>query len=325
MSSLKKGVQIWYQIMVIPTDTAWAFEVDHYIDEILGRKHDKPSFIDKILVWMGEASEMIYQLWGHIEEKEHKKDDGLTMMNLTPVQKRRVEGAHHKSSKLGFEVCIRMIYLSRIEVMNKPKAANGFVGYIKQFNTNDLNALKPDTKMTMTSAQYFFTKRRLLHKKNSIMHGYRHRSEMVGRKPWIMNVEELATLWHFPIQAIVKAPLIQQASGKRIEPPMALPMDTDGNALSKTDPIFDEGYEVQEDTPHAEEHEVQAPPSAQRGKPGFLDEEDEEEENLVSQQPAELAPEAEPAVPEVVAKPAKEVPVQPAKPRGSAPDNLPFE
>lgn len=311
MSSLKKGEQIWYQIMVIPTDTAWAFEVDHYIDSILGRHKGKPSIVDKIMKWISDASEMIYQLWGDIHDSEHKEDQ-LTMMNLTPVQKKRVEAAHQKTSKLGFEVCIRMIYLSRIEVMNKPKAANGFVGYIKQFNTNDLNALKPDTKMTMTSAQYFFTKRRLIHKKNSIMHGYRHRSEMVGRKPWIMNVEELATLWHFPLQAITKAPLIQQAAGKRIEPPMSLPTDTEGKTLSKVDPIFDDDYEINDEPAAADTHHEEPAAKPRNSRPGFLEDEIEEQ-----------APEANEPEPPIV-EPVSE-PVKASAPRGAAPDNLPFE
>ncbi|RLC36000.1 hypothetical protein DRH27_05950, partial [Candidatus Falkowbacteria bacterium] len=40
----------------------------------------------------------------------------------------------------------------------------------------------------------------------------------------IYNIEELATLWHFPVEASVKAPLIQKAPGRKAEPPMSLPV-----------------------------------------------------------------------------------------------------
>ena len=147
-----------------------------------------------------------------------------------------------------FRSSIRAVYVSRKEVMNKAKAVNGFVGYIKQFNTNDLNSLKPDMKVTATSATYFFTKKRIINKKNKIMYAYKSRSDTLGRKPWVMNVEELATLWHFPIDAVVKAPLVQRASARRVEPPMSLPFGSDvkKNLITK-EPIFEEDFQIIED------------------------------------------------------------------------------
>jgi hypothetical protein len=40
----------------------------------------------------------------------------------------------------------------------------------------------------------------------------------------VYNVQELATIWHFPIESVVRAPLIQKAPGRKAEPPIALPM-----------------------------------------------------------------------------------------------------
>lgn len=281
MSSLRKGEQLWYQIVVVPTGNEWTAHAAHYIDELLGKSHGATAgnnLVDTILKWMTVVSEMVYKLWEHIEDKHDDKGSEKKFPELAPGPKAKIEAAEMKASKIGFEVTIRAIYLSRKEVMNKPKVVNGFVGYIKQFAANNLNGLKPDGKMTMTSASYFFTKRRILHRKNNIMYGYKHRSDLIGRPPWIMNVEELATLWHFPLDAVTKAPLIQRSAGRRIEPPMSLPIDDQGRALSHVEPIFEEGYIV-EDEPGGGEHGSEA--DAQRDNkehraatPAFFDEEE---------------------------------------------------
>jgi len=277
MSSLQKGEQLWYQIILVPIGEEWKKERDKFVSKILKEKLPASAannFIDGILKWMGDVSESIYSIWGDIEEKK-KDSDPLKMMNLKPSQKVQIEAADMKANKLGFDISIRGLYVSRKEVMNKAKAVNGFVGYIKQFNTNDLNSLKPDMKVTATSAAYFFAKQRVIDRKNKIMYAYKQRSDFLGRKPWVMNVEELATLWHFPIDAVVKAPLIQRAGARRVEPPMSLPFGSD---LKKTsvlrEPIFDQDFEIEEDKPEpVEEEEIKTAPKSFRA-PAFMDEED---------------------------------------------------
>jgi hypothetical protein len=46
----------------------------------------------------------------------------------------------------------------------------------------------------------------------------------VGAKPYVLNIEELATVWHFPLP-FVKTPLVQKAGAKRAEPPLGLPVE----------------------------------------------------------------------------------------------------
>lgn len=323
MSSLRKGEQLWYQIILVPTGTAWTAEAKEYIDEKLGKsKHISKGneLADILLKWISDLSESIYHLWGDVEEHKSEKSTALKFHEMDPMQKAQIEAVHHKMIKMGFEVSIRMIYLSRKEVMNKPKVVNGFVGYIKQFNTNDLNALKPDTKMTMTSASYFFTKSRINEKKNSIMRGYKTRSEMIGRKPWILNVEELATLWHFPLDAVTKAPLIQRSPGRRIEPPMSLPFEESRKQTGFKDPIFDSGYTIAEDGEEVAEATTEdgkkSPRPSSKKNPGFFDDEEEETGNTIGEEETGT----------VVGEKEVEEDIAPArKVAGEAPDNLPFE
>jgi len=224
--SLRQGEQLWYQIIVIPIGFDWPEKAEEEMNKIFGRKNKtKKGLAMQGVEAMGEASEILYSIWGDIEKKDPKKEERpRTMMDLTPTEKRRVEGIHEKLSGLGFEAKIRMIYVAKKEVFNKAKVANGIVGYMKQFAALDLNNLKPDVDKTMTKTQYFFKDLRLQEKKRRIFRAYVNRSDNRGRKAGIFNIEELATLWHFPIEANVKSPLIQKAPGRKADAPSSLPL-----------------------------------------------------------------------------------------------------
>lgn len=232
MGALKKGEQLWYHILVIPISHDWADEGEEEIKKIIGEKTGRnnltDNIIDGLVKLIGDISEMIYRLWGDIEEKKEEKETQFRMMNLKPRQKKQVEEIQEKVGKLGFAVKIRYVYLARKEVMNKNKVSYGLTGHMKQFNFNDLNSYKPDIRDlgTMTRVKYekIFGKYRLNLRKNKLMRAYRFRSDLRGRLPHILNTEELASIWHFPIEASVKSPLIKKAPGRKAEPPSSLPV-----------------------------------------------------------------------------------------------------
>lgn len=230
-STLHPGEQLWYQIIVKPTGFGWTAKSDEEVSRILKEKvASKKNVLDHLIeVFLSVLSEVAgilgSALSGGDAPKEEKKDDSLKMMNLKPKDKKKVEMIQLKAAKLGFECKIRMIYVARKEVMNKPKVINGFVGYMKQFIDQDLNNFKPDMDKTATAVNYLFKDSRLSRRQNNIIAGYRGRSGSTGRTLKIFNIEELATLWHFPIEAVVRAPLIQKAPGRKSEPPMSLPLE----------------------------------------------------------------------------------------------------
>ncbi|PIX12279.1 hypothetical protein CO115_02760 [Candidatus Falkowbacteria bacterium CG_4_9_14_3_um_filter_36_9] len=226
-SSLIKGEQLWYQIIIIPIGFDWPDIYEREVNKILGENHKGTwgnKIIDHIMNLITFISQQIYKLGEDSEIKKDEKDDVLKMINLKPKEKKQVEAIYEKVSKLGFECKIRMVYLAKKDVMNKPKVVNGFVGFIKQFATLDLNNIKPDMDRTATSVSYLFKEGRLNRRKNNIVRNYIRRDNKAGRRPGILNIEELATLWHFPVESAVKAPLIQKTPGKKGEPPMSLPV-----------------------------------------------------------------------------------------------------
>jgi len=230
-SSLREGENFWFQMIVIPIGFDWVAETDKVVDKILGKNQSSSGVASKIVEWIGDASEIVYSIWGDIETKKEEKK-GLSMMELTPKQKRQIEAIQEKSSKLGFEAKFRTVYIARKEIMSNSKVVNGLVGYMKQFASLDLNNLKPDLKYTMTRVAYFNKDSRLLTKKNSIMRNYVNRDDTSGRNPGLYNIEELATVWHFPVEANVKAPMIQKAPGRKADSPSSLPMVSDIESIN---------------------------------------------------------------------------------------------
>lgn len=230
--SLRQGEQFWFQMIVIPTGFEWVGTIQKELDKVLGRKKKaNPGLVMKGLEWMGDASEIIYPIWGDIDaSKKDKKDDKRTMLDLTPKEKRQVEAMHLKSIKQGFYTKIRVIYLAKKDVMDKAKVFSGFVGYIKQFIANDLNSFKPDLKVTFTKTVYFRKEPRLNEKKRKIFNNYINRSD-AGREPYLLSTEELATLWHFPVEANVKSPMIQKAPGRKADAPSSLPLAEESTPL----------------------------------------------------------------------------------------------
>ncbi|MFC1678530.1 hypothetical protein ACFLZ9_02195 [Patescibacteria group bacterium] len=244
-SSIGKGEQLWFQLLITPIGfegEVWSDIGDKEISKILGESTKPKSglvdfFIEMMLSVLSFFGEIFSVISPGTEAKDDKKEeDSFRMFNLKPKEKNQMEAIQYKLAKLGFDFKTRFIYLAKKEVMNKPKAL-GFVGYMKQFVNMDLNNLKPDMKKTATSAHYFFTNYRLNLKKTKIMRAYKWRSTLIGRKKGKMNIEELATLWHFPIEAVVKAPLIQKAPGRKAKPPMSLPLEEE-RARVEIDEIF---------------------------------------------------------------------------------------
>jgi hypothetical protein len=233
-SSLRTGEQLWIQFIVIPTGFDWIKKSDKEVDKILGKEKKTEGALLKFVTWIGDLSEHIFAIWGDIKPKETKT---VSMMELTPKKKKQIEAIHMKASKLGFEFKMRVVYIAKKELLNKAKVVNGLVGWVKQFAALDLNNFKPDMNVTATKTAYFNKDARLAVKKNTLMQNYIWRSG-AGRTPGVLNIEELATLWHFPIDANVKAPFIQKAPGRKSDAPASLPLFEETTTRSLPPDIF---------------------------------------------------------------------------------------
>ncbi len=219
-SSLRSGEQLWIQFIVIPIGFDWVKKSDKEVDKILGKEKKVESRASRFVTWLGDLSEQVFSIWGDLKPKENK---AISMMELTPKKKKQIEAIQMKAAKLGFGFKMRVVYIAKKELLNRAKVVSGLVGWVKQFAALDLNNLKPDMSVTATKTAYFGKDRRLITKKNTLMQNYIGRSG-AGRPAGVLNIEELATLWHFPLEANVKAPFIQKAPGRKADAPASLPV-----------------------------------------------------------------------------------------------------
>lgn len=237
-SRMGRGENAFMQIIITPIYQKWTKIGAEEINKLLGKNvGPKKNIIDKasdvpinLIKGVGDA------VFGPGEGgADEKKSEGKKIMDLPPGEVNVLKLIDEKCSKLGFATKIRYVYVAKHEVFSKARAAQGFVGAIKQFNTEDGNSLKPDYKVIGTSGDYFFKWRKnkeLNGRKTDIMMGYRGRIPGVGTKPIIMNIEEIASLWHFPMFS-VKTPLVQKIEMKTAEPPSNLP-GSSGDVLPDT-------------------------------------------------------------------------------------------
>ena len=233
-SSLKNGEQLWIQFIVIPTGFDWIKKSDKEVDKILGKVAKKEGAVVRFVTWLGDISEYLFAIWKDIKPSETK---ALSMMELTPKKKKQIEAIQMKSAKIGFGFKMRVVYIAKKELLNRSKVVSGLVGWVKQFAALDLNNLKPDMSLTATKTAYFSKDSRMVIKKNSLMRNYIYRSGL-GRPAGIMNIEELATLWHFPLESNVKAPFIQKAPGRKADAPSSLPIFEETTTQSLPPDIF---------------------------------------------------------------------------------------
>jgi len=221
MSKLKADEQIWIQIMARPTGDDWRKEGEKIVAKLTGREEKKKSGF-----WKGTfgvtAGELARSPFEHPSTEVEKKKDEMNfrMLMLTPGQKEVLEGVERKIAKLGFETTIRFVYIDKRDAFSRDHVAS-MQGFFRQFNTQDMNLLRPD-KVTMTAGVHgLFVKLRLNWRKRLVYEKYR--DLVFNKHKSILNIEELATIYHFPIGA-VQATFLEKVESRKGGPPPALPV-----------------------------------------------------------------------------------------------------
>lgn len=235
MAKIKDDEQVWLQILITYGGKSWVKRGMAVVDKLIGKKssEDKSSgfsgFLGNFVTkGLGAISTFIFESLynekvgeGSVTTKKEAPPSIVTY--LSPGEKDTVMAVQRKISKIGFRTKIRLVYVAKKENFSVHRGITGILGALNQFNTLDMNGFKPDehTK-TQASPLTFFPDRLIKKRKNSIIKGYKTRSFRVGSNGYVLNIEELATLYHFPVIS-VEAPLVKKTGSKRGEPPFALP------------------------------------------------------------------------------------------------------
>ncbi len=237
-SSLKKGEQMWSQIVIRPTKKTF-----HTPGTLFG-KHD----------WVKEANLEILKLLRPYTAKYPPDTEGKsrTEIRLPDFLKLNVTGIGNKISKLGFDCGIRVAYVAKKEVFNNNNQKNLRLMW-RQYTNPDSNSFE---RLHATQGDiypwsiFIFPDKNLLQVKDRFLNEYRERSFFYiplrhsifshnnflsfwpispGIFPgylhvhtFVLNTEELATIFHFPGQ-ILQVPTLERIESKEAAPPTNLP------------------------------------------------------------------------------------------------------
>jgi hypothetical protein len=241
MSKIGKGEQIWYQIQAKPiVDSDWIPAAQDEIDKLTER-YKAPErggiigFLMKIPHQVTAAFDSIAetQLVGEGGDDSSNDFAKSPMFNMTPGEKTLLEDMERKTGKLAYKCRIRIAYFGKKNVFSKSRGVGPVVGALKQFNDASKNWLNVE-KHSWTKANYAFKKARIYQRQNSFIQALKNRSLFAGDTPggFILNSEELATIYHFPMLS-VKAPMVKRTGAKKSEPPSTLPIgDIGGRSIN---------------------------------------------------------------------------------------------
>ncbi|MBI1960988.1 MAG: hypothetical protein HYS43_01810 [Candidatus Liptonbacteria bacterium] len=225
MAGLKEGEVLLLQICARPTGDKWRKEGEELIDAMRGKKKEKKSFLED---WIEGFFEFLknfskapveYPAWA--EPKIAQKGEIIDFQKLSPIQKEMAEGITQKISKVGFEVTMRSVYIDHRSAFTRSNVA-ALTGALRQFNSQTLNGLRV-FRPSLTRVRGLFKARRVWARKKKLFRNYR-RARMNKNNIMILNTEELATLFHFPIQLVV-APALRRVESRTGGAPTGLPTE----------------------------------------------------------------------------------------------------
>lgn len=231
---VSQGENLWMQIILEPTSGKWKESSIALAKDLLkGGKKKSPGILDFFSGGASGIGSAIFTEVGNIIRWNFEPGEGAApekpeKVDITPGMRKTVEAIEEKISKIGFKTKLRALYSARKEVFNPSKCVSGLIGSMSQFTMQDRNAIVP---FSATSAKYDSSGAKATRLKNSFTKVFKSRKmKWKLSDGYIMNIEELATLWHFPLP-FVKTPLLHKAGYKRGEPPSGLPIEAQESPL----------------------------------------------------------------------------------------------
>jgi len=233
LSSLSPDEHIWIQILISATNDKWKEDGEKLVEKLIGKKvkvGKKGMILEEAGSWVDATRESLSDLFfGPSKAKEtSRKNEERSIENLimylTPGQREVVSEIEKNIAKLGFNTIIRFIYWAKSDIFSGANKA-AVLGAFKQFNTQNLNGFKKNSKIS-PSLDYWFVKRREFNRKVSVLYNYKKRyfpHQGFSKRGFVFNTEELATIYHIPGK-IVAAPTMPRIEAKKGGPPSSLPI-----------------------------------------------------------------------------------------------------
>ena len=225
MSRLKEDEQLWYQLIVRPTGEDFRKEGEKKINQMLNieSKEKKGSLFAGFGpgVTLGEVVRAPFEHPGSEIKKREETARSMRFL-VSPGEKAATEAIAEKIAKIAFEATPRFLFLTK-QGNSDPGILTSLHGFVRQFNTQDLNSMKPNGETTTASYAIhgLFKKTRIRWRKRMFYESYRN--IVPGSKKSVLNIEELATIFHFPI-ATVSTTELEKIPSRKGSPPSGVPV-----------------------------------------------------------------------------------------------------
>jgi len=231
--SLQKGEQMWVQIIITPSKKK-------FHNHGTGGYHD----------WVEESK---YEQMRLLKPYTNVRENGSIEIRAPGFLENVAKAMTLKTTKLGFDTGIRVMYVAKKEAYNMSNRRNVRLVF-RQYTNPDSNGLERHNSTqadALGSSIRSLSQEKVIILANRMLNEYRDRSFFYDTmrqklfnnstitkpllylvKPFflpylqgstfVLNVEELATLWHFPGQ-ILKVPTLERIESKEASPPTNLP------------------------------------------------------------------------------------------------------
>lgn len=158
-------------------------------------------------------------------------------VQTTKGQELRIAALERSVSKLAFDTGIRSVYITDKAAFQGANIG-AMIGAFKQFGSLELNGFRPEWTTSFDYPWDDPSGRRLERLKEEIIEAYKERGyffrsrpdfawwrpvRRVDRNYFILNTEELATIYHFPGR-VSGTPSVQRVTSKKATPPPNLPV-----------------------------------------------------------------------------------------------------
>ncbi len=186
LAKFKSNEQAWIQLVISPALSNWQRSSEKYIEQLNNSKSGSLVKTFASAFWVGS---------------DQPKANNY---KLSDFQQTKISGAEQKSQKLAYQASLRIIYIGKsTEHLGKLKLQSIMASY-RQFNSTYLNGFNGRITQSRKFLNDFLNRK-------------------IAKKPLVLNIEELATLYHLP-HTNVETPYILWSSYQTAEPPANLPL-----------------------------------------------------------------------------------------------------
>lgn len=158
--------------------------------------------------------------------EDNKEDERTAPFQLTAVENNLIEALERSSTKYPFDVGIRALYIAKPDSF-APTGVPGLISMFKQYGAQNLNGFRPiggSADFDYPWQDFMELRHNLVRK--SFLSAYKRRCYFYApcnEKSFVMNAEELATMYHLPGN-VSRTPTLSRIESKKAEAPGNLPV-----------------------------------------------------------------------------------------------------